>query len=236
MTYKRKKGPNKKLLIAIALVVIIAVAVAAFVYTSGKPSSSQSANSSLVGVKVGDWFTYSMLGTSTGPVPSNLVSDFGMYNATQSYTVKVVAINGTTITIDANWVFNNGTSLASSEIIDLQTGDLTNNTANFWGIYPTDLNTGNYIYPHVYSETTVNGTDTQTYPSGARTTDYYSVSTLLSDSNDPTGSTECSAYDQIYFDRATGFLTSLENINDYNNPVVTTIITWTLVSTNAWQF
>lgn len=188
-----------------------------------------------VGVHVGDTFSYALMGTATGPVPDSINPDFGIYNATLYYNVTVTAINGTKVTLDTNWMLRNGTSFDSPQTIDLASG-ITSDVNGFYPLYPADMTANETVYPHVYQGVKVNGTDTITYTSGARDSNYYVATGLLYYSQDPTHSTQCSTYDQINFDKQTGMLTDMIDAKDYNNPVLNTEVIWTLTATNAWDF
>jgi len=229
----KKKGVNKKVVFAIVLVVVLAVAGASIVIFSKQ--KQQQPEASIVGVKVGDFFTYALSGQANGPVPSTISTDFSIYNDTSYYNVTVTAINGTTVTLDTDWVLQNGTSIDLPQTIDLASGILGDQNG-FYALYPASMNVNETIYPHVYQGVWVNGTDSTSYSSGARETNYYTATGLLYYSQDPTHSTQASTYDQINFDKQTGMLTDLVSIRDYNNPVLSTEIIWSLTNTNAWPY
>lgn len=232
MYAKKKKGVNKKVIVAIVLLAVIVIGVvSAVVFSTQNKSTPVLAK---VGVQVGDYFTYSLQGYSDGAVPSTVSTDFGIYNATDYYKVTVTGINGTVVTLDTDWVLNNGTSIDTSQTIDLASG-ITSAEGGFYALYPADLNVNQTIYPHVYQNVWVNTTAPQEYASGTREIDSYTATGLLYYTQDPTYSTQCSTYDQVSFDRATGMLTTLMDIRDYNNPELSTEILWTLTSTNAWD-
>lgn len=235
MYARKKKGVNKKVIFAIVLLAVIVVAVASVViFSSQNQSQKNNPTGVIVGVKVGDYFTYSLTGEATGPVPSTVTTDFSIYNDTSYYKVTVTAINGTTVYLDTDWVFLNGTTVNSPQTIDLASGIMSDQNG-FYGLYPADMKVNETIYPHVYQDVWVNGTQPITWSSGVRETNYYTTSSLLYYSLDPTMSTQCSTYDDIAFDKTTGILTSLVAISDYNNPELQTTIIWSLTDTNAWQ-
>jgi len=226
----KKKGINKKLVFAVLLLAVIVIGtVAATVFSNPKHPTLVK-----VGVNVGDSFTYSLSGISSGSVPSSINPDFSIYNDTSYYKVTVTAINGTSVTLDTNWVFRNGTNVESPQTINLASGILSD-LSGFYPLYPSDMNANQTIYPHVYNDVIVNGTSPEPYASGQRETNYYTLENLFYNTQDPTGSTQVATYDQVYFDRQTGMLTSLVDIKDYNNPELSTEIIWTLTNTNVWQ-
>jgi len=229
MTIK-KKGTNKKLVIAIILVAILAVAAAAIVFTYHKSSSSPS-KSSLVGVQVGDTFTYNITGSCSNPVPSVDYPGFYQLNQTEYFKVTVTGIEGTTVSLQTDWAFQNGTDVQQPETIDLSNG-YTGGT--FWGLYPANLKVGDSIYP--YNNTVpINATITQTYATTARQSDFYHVSTTQYLSTDPTQSTERILYDEVWFDKQTGILTGFSLIIQYNNPQLELEVIYVLTSSTVWN-
>jgi len=226
----RKKSKSKKLIIAIVLVAILAVAAAVVVYSYEKTSSPPK---SLVGVQVGDTFTYSITGSSSNPVSSTDYPGFYQLNQTNYYKVTVTGIDGNTVLLKSDWVFENGTDVQQQQTIDLSNGLMTN-SQGFWGLYPTNLKVSDLIYPY-NSTVPVNATLTQAYASGNRALDYYGVSTTQYYANDPTQSTERILYDEVYFDQQTGILTNFNEIQQYNNPQLELEVIYALTSSNVWN-
>ena len=228
----KKKGINKKLIVAIILVAIIAIAAAAIVFTHQKSSSSPS-KSKLVGVQVGDTFTYSVTGSCSNPVPNTDYPGFYELNETQYYKVAVTGIEGPSVMLTTDWVFKNGTDIPQQQTIDLSNGALTDQYG-FAFLYPTNLKVNNLIYP-INNTVPVNETLPQPYASGNRESDYYHVSTTQYYANDPTQSTQRTLYDEVYFDQQTGMLTSFSEIQVYNNPQLELEVIYSLTSSNVWK-
>ena len=231
MQYKKKSGSKKKLFIAIVLVAILAVAIAAAVYAVGRKSS---ASGSMVGVKVGDTFTYSITGSSSGPVPNSLYPGFYQLNDTQYYNVTVTGIQGESVTLKTDWVFINGTDISQQQTIDLSTGAVTD-PLGFSFLYLSNLKVNDLIYPKMSSMVPINATITQTYASGARESLYYWGTSTQALTSDPTQSTKRVLYDQIWFDRQTGMLTVFSEIQEYNNPYLEIEVIYSLTSSNVWN-
>jgi len=227
----KKKGTNKRLIVAIVLVAILAIAAAAIVYTSLKSSSS--AKKSLVGVQVGDTFTYSITGSSSDPVPASDYPGFYQLNDTKYYMVTITGIEGSAVTLKTDWVFTNGTDIQQQQTIDLTNGLMTNQNG-FWGLYPAHLKTYDLIYP-VNNTVPINETLTLPYASGNRESAYYHVSTTQYYSLDPTQSTERILYDEVYIDQQTGILTVFHEIQEYNNPELELEVIYALTSSNVWN-
>jgi len=225
----KKNGSHKKLIIAIVLVAIISIATAAIVYTYQKSSSSSKAE--FVGVHVGDVFTYNITGSCSDPVPNTDYPGFYQLNDTQYYKVTVSGVEGTTVSLITDWVFQNGTDIQQPGTIDLSNGDTT---GSFWGLYPANLKVSQPIYP--YNNTVpVNATITQTYATTTRQSNFYHVSTTQYYANDPTKSTQRVLYDEIWFDKQTGILTGFSDIEQYNNPQLELQVIYILTNTTVWN-
>jgi hypothetical protein len=224
----KKKRTHKGLIIAIALVAIIAIAAAAVVFNYQKPFPK----TSLVGLQVGDSFTYSISGSCSAAVPSSYYPGFYQLNQTQYYKVAVTAIKGSFVTLETDWVFTNGTDISKQQTIDLSNGNTTD-SQGFSFLFPANLKVSDTIYPNA-NTVPVNATFSQTYATVTRQTDYFHVSTTETYTQDPTQSTERYLYDQVWFDRQTGMLTSFSEIQEYNNPEIELQIIYTLTSTNVW--
>lgn len=227
----KKKGVNKKVVFAVILlaVIVIGAAVAA-VYSNQKHTSTLAK----VGVHVGDSFTYSITGSCSGVVPNVDYPGFYQLNDTQYYTVTVTDIHGDSVTLKIDWVFVNGTDIPQQQTIDLGIGSMTD-TSGFSFLYPSNLKVNDPIYPHMSSKVPVNETLTQTYASGSRESAYFHVSTTQAYTQDPTKTTERYLFDQIYFDRQTGMLTSFSEIQEYNNPQLELEVIYNLRSSTVWN-
>jgi len=228
MAYK-KNGTSSKMLIAISLIVILAIASAALVFVV-----TQSAPKSIApGVHVGDTFTYTLTGDSIlfdteAVTPPSLYQ----YNETSYYEVIITAVSGPLITFNTIWQFTNGTSVQNTNWINLETG---NNSGNFWAIYPPNLNVNDQLYPQEENTALiVNSTGSQSFSSGNRTTNYWSIETAFTDPSDPTGSTTMNNVIEVYFDKQTGMLDYLDNVQYYNNPELNVVITWHLSASSVW--
>jgi hypothetical protein len=225
-----KKTISKKAYIAITLLVIIAIAGAAIVYAS---MISNSGASVTVGVHTGDTFSYKLTGTAvlfdSAATPPPGFSDF---NNTDYYKVAITGINGSVVSFDTVWQFKNGTEIKESQLLDLSTG---RNTGDFWAIYTANLNVNDLLRPKGADGLVVNSTDTKTYANSTRQRNHFDIGNVFYDVNDPTYSTQRYEYDQVYFDKQTGVLETLTNVQVYNNPQMNLIITWQLNSSTVWN-
>ena len=226
----RKKPSHKKRYIAISLVVILCAATAAIIYTT---QGSKSGATVKVGVNVGDTFTYTLAGDSilfsSDAVTPAYLSE---YNETNYYQVIITGVNGSVVSFDTIWQFTNGTSINNSEWINLETG---NYSGDFWAIYPSNLNVNNLLYPKEENTAlVVNNTGSQQFSSGNRTTNYWHIESQFTNTYDPTGSTTMVSVVEVYFDKQTGMLDYLDNIEEFNNPEYNILITWQLTSSTVW--
>jgi hypothetical protein len=228
MTYV-KKG-HRKLYLALILVIVLSIAGFAAAYavlSAPKPV--------VVGVHVGDTFTYSITGTSdltgAGAVDT---PGFSAYNETDYYKITITGINGSQVSMDTSWKFKNGTEINSPQTLDIGSGQKSDENG-FWALYPANLEKTDLLRPRGYDNTRVNNTDTFTYSSGARGRCFWFINNEFFNVNDPTRSTLMYDYRNIFFDKATGMLTSFADYQFYNTPEMQEVITWTLVSTSVWQ-
>ena len=225
-----KKPSHKKMYSAIFLVVILCAAIAAIIYTTHSPKSETTVK---VGVNVGDTFIYKLTGDSvlfdSEAVTPAYLSE---YNDTNYYEVNITGVNGFVVSFDTIWQFTNGTAIQNSAWVNLETG---NNSGIFWAIYPPNLNVNDPLYPEESNtELVVNSTGSQPFSTGNRTTNYWFTENQLSSVNDPTGNTKVDNYIEVYFDKQTGMLDDLTNVQQYNNPLYNILITWQLTSSTVW--
>ena len=157
----KQKGVNKKVIFAVLLLALIAIgATAAAVYSYQKHPASLS----LVGVQVGDRFTYSITGSCSDTVPNTDYPGFYQLNETQYYNVTITSIQGDSVSFQTDWVFVNGTDITGQQTIDLSNGVMTDESG-FSFLYPSNLKVSDPIYPQMSTKVQVNATNTETYPS-----------------------------------------------------------------------
>ncbi len=225
-----KKRSSSKLYFAIILVIIIAVSVAAAVYVTqfNKPAAAK------VGVHVGDTFTYTLTGESVlGSVDAVTPAYLSEYNDTDYYQITITAVIGTNVSFNTVWRFTNGTEITSPQILDISSGNKSD-ANGFWAIYPSNLKVSDLLRPTGYDEQIVNATSSTAYGAISRPTNFWQIESQFTDANDPTGNTMRDDYIGLYFDQQTGMLTSLENVQRYNNPQYNIIIIWQLTSSSVW--
>jgi hypothetical protein len=227
----RRKKSKTKIYLAIALVAILVVASAAIVYYTTALGDSKAVT---VGVKVGDTFTYSIKGSAElNSLDAVIPADFNQYNQTDYYKVTVAGVNGDSVTLNSEWHFLNGTVFNDNQNIDLSNGNKTN-VYGFWALYSANLKVKDYLRPNGADFQIVNKTVSTTYANSVRSGNFFEVGNEFWDVNDPTHNTLRYDYMGVYFDKQTGMLTSLSNIQSYNNPQMTLAITWMLIDSSVW--
>lgn len=233
MTRRKHQHLIRSTGIAIAVIVIILIAAVAAFYSGMNPQKAQTSTANPT-LNVGDTFTYKLAGSSVlGSADAVTPEEFMQYNNTDYYQVTVTGINGSQVSIDTTWQFNNGTQITSPQIIDLSTGasaDLT----GFRYLYPSNLNVTDLLYPKETSGLIVNSTSTQKFANSSRVTNYWSIDNQFVDTSDQTGNTMRDDFIAVYFDKPTGMLDKLTRIEFFTNPEIELTITWQLTSSNVW--
>jgi hypothetical protein len=225
-----KKRSRKNLYFALILIVILAVSVAAIVYATqfSKPAAVP------VGVHVGDTFTYKLTGESVlGSVDAVTPAYLSAYNDTDYYQITITGIVASNVSFNTVWRFTNGTEITTPQIMDIASGNKSD-ASGFWAIYPANLKVSDLLRPTGFDGIKVNATESQAYGATNRTRDFWQIENQFQDTNDPTGNTMRDDYIGVYFDQHTGMLTTLTNVQRYNNPQYNIIITWQLTSSNVW--
>jgi hypothetical protein len=227
---RRKKSSSKKYIL-VSLLIILAVLVAGIIYVT----QNQSANLVKPGVEVGDTFFYSIKGTS------NLVGidavtpvQFYQFNQTDYYKVTVTAVSNTKVTLSTEWRFLNGTSINREQTIDLSSGTISDQDG-FWAVYAPNLAANTLLRPALNDRVTINSTISVQYADSTRETNCWSINQELVNTNDPTHRTLLIEVLNVNFDKQTGMLVNLVDMQQYNNPEMTMVISWTLVSSTVWD-
>jgi hypothetical protein len=205
------------------------VATAAIIYST-QPAPVKA----IVGVNVGDTFTYSITGISTlESLDAVETPGFSDYNQTDYFKISITGVNGTSVSFNTLWRFKNGTERNGEQSIDLSNGRQTV-TNGFWAIYSANLKVKDLIRPTVNDGLIVNLTETKTYADSTRERNFWFIENEFYDVNDPTRNTLRYDYTGVYFDKQTGMLETLNNVSAYNNPLKTEAITWKLVNSTVW--
>jgi hypothetical protein len=231
MSYSKKKSSALIYLLVALLVALIVAGVAIFFVLQPPPEGP-----AVPGVKAGDVFTYSLQGRTTFLGEEAIQPDgFEQYNQTDYYQVHILNVEDSVVYFTTTWRFLNGTEIFEQAWIDLSFGNKTDSTTTFWPIYGSDLKAGNKLRPLGADGIIVEKTDVKTYASEARERNYWTLSDSFYDSTDPTMSSTRNELNSVYFDRQTGMLESLTNVQEYNTPAMLLVTTWQLVDSSVWQ-
>ena len=224
---------KKRSRVAFFLVILLLLAIiilAIIVFTN---LGSQSAQGVAPGVTEGDVFTYDVMGFWSSNDPNATVPEqFLQLNMTEWYRVTITEVSGVEVKISTTWRFKNGTELAGTGTVDLETGI---SHGGFWAIYAANLRANDRVRPNGPDRSTVNETITRDYgASGTIETNRLILTTLYYDADDPTLSTTYTEYANTHFDRQTGILVELRNLSVYNNPQMALTVLWKIRDTNVW--
>jgi hypothetical protein len=221
---------SKKVYISIFILIVLIAATVAIIFAT-QPAPAKAV---VVGVKAGDSFTYSLLGTSTlTGLDAVETPGFSQFNQTDYYKITITDVNGTSVSFDNTWRFKNGTEITGKQTIDLSNGQKTDSDG-FWAIYAANLNVGDLLRPTGHDGLTVNLTDTKTYAESTRERNFMSIRAESVLTTDPTSSTLRYDTTFVFFDKQTGMLDNLNWITDYNKPEMTEVITWKLINSTVW--
>ena len=224
---------SKKVYIAIFLLIVLIAASGAIVYYAAQTTPVKEVV--VPGIHVGDTFTYNIHGASTSISPAAVEpAGFSQYNDTDYYKVTITDVNGSTVSMDSLWRFTNGTEKNYQQTINLANGLQTNPNTGFWALYAPNLNKNDPVRPSGTDGLIVNSTDTKTYADSTRQRDCWSIQNDFFDVSDPTYSTYQRKITTVYFDRTTGMLDTLSDVQQYNNPAMNIVVTWKLVSSSVW--
>ena len=222
----KQKRSRKLIYLAIAVIVIVAFVI----YTS---LGSQGETGVVPGVRVGDEFTYSINGFFSSNDPNATAPEgFMELNMTEWFKVLVTDVSDQDVTVSTTWRFTNGTELNATSSINVDTG-IPYPTNGFYPIYAANLKANDYIRPHGPDRSTINETSNRQYASSTRQTNRRTISIPAYDENDP--SRTWIETPTIYFDKQTGMLVELRDVNVYTNPQMTLTVLWKLTDTNVWK-
>lgn len=214
--------------IIIAMVVILVIATAvAFVVFQPKPAEINYT----IGVKPGDTFTYNVKGIAEQYDENETIpASFNDLNKTDYVRVTITNVDGPNVTFNTLTRYINGTQHEYTETLNVIAG---NESASFWGIYASNLKKGDLVRALKQEGGSFNSTETRTYASGDRATNFQTWNKEYYNAEDTTQGLYRNRY--VYVDQATGMLVELKNIDIYTNPKIMQTIQWTLVDSNVFQ-
>ncbi len=223
-----KKKSRLPLIVAVAVISVVLIALVVFL-------GIQSSQGLTPGVKAGDEFIYDINGSWTSIDP-NATVPFGFFqiNMTDWYKVTITDVNGSRVSLNTKWHFENGTEIDTEGYVNIESGTVFP-TGGFWPIYASNLKVNDIARPSGMEQIIVNQTDTKEYAAGVtRETNFIKQERELYDADDPTGSTTWTNFITIQFDKQTGMLVQLSDISIYNNPQLILTTTWKLKESNVW--
>jgi hypothetical protein len=214
------------IIIAMVAILVIGTAVA-YVALQPKPADI----TYTIGVKAGDTFTYSVKGLAE-QYDSNETIPASFYDLNKTDYVKVTITNvvGPNVTFSTTTRYINGTQHEYTETLNVIVG---NETASFWGIFASNLKQGDLVRALKSDGGAFNSTETRTYASGDRATNFQSWNKEYINAEDTTQQLYRNRY--IYVDQATGMLVELKNIDIFTSPKIMETIEWHLIDSNVIQ-
>ncbi len=213
-----------------ALIGIIAVLIAIILAFWGV-LSTQTPQTPLSGLVAGNTFTYRLNGyvdlisednVTLPPAPAE-------YNNTEWYRVTITSVSGPIVSFNTTWRFLNGTETKNSGYVNVSSGD---DNQVFWAIYPANLTVNQLISPQGTDGIYVNETNIRNYGSGGRATNFYTVQAEFPDTTNP--SRVFDDYMYVNFDKTTGMMVELKDMQVYNDPEVILTYQWILTDSNVW--
>jgi hypothetical protein len=106
---------------------------------------------------------------------------------------------------------------------------MTIDPSGFWAVYAS------YVQEVDNGNGQMNmSTQNIQYKDSSRETNVWSLYVSESNSNDPTGNTIRDVFLNGYFDKQTGMLESLSNIQYYYKQQMSLVITWQLIDSSVW--
>jgi len=181
-----------------------------------------------VGVSVGDWAEYTILGGWNTTEPSVDMPQFVRdARNTDRIQINVTRVSFTSVTILAVTQFKDGSGKSNVNVGDIRTG--TGNLS--LQVIGADLSEGDKL-SEANEALTVNRTTTKTYAKAARTVNYaYSEEFASREIGDE------SAVYEFYWDRATGIVAAMSLVKVFESESYTTIasVMMEINETNVWQ-
>ncbi|MDR2204402.1 MAG: hypothetical protein LBE76_08980 [Nitrososphaerota archaeon] len=218
---------SKKIGLAIIVFVVVLTVVIVSAYVL------QSSTSRTIGVNVGDVFTYSMTGRADTydenvTVPANFLD----INKVDYYRVEIISVEYPVVSYVETTKFKNGTSFSYDGMVNVEDGG---NSGGFWGIYLANLKKGSLTRPDVSDGVSVADTVMVSYLDGDRETNFVSAEGQFYDPTDELYTRQYYDYMWFYFDKETGILVGLKNMQIYSAPDIMLVVEYRLVESNVLQ-
>ncbi len=178
----------------------------------------------VVGVKQGDVFEYSMRSFWTCTFMDTPPADLVELNQTEWIRVTVTEVSGSQIKIQLTTHYRNGTEINSDEICDIETGEQSGGPP----LIGANLGESDLIYPSAAEPWFVHYTIIRDYVNSQRETNYLKLEDI---GNSPEVG-EFSRIYEYYFDKSTGAL--VEYSFEFSYTGLTSIVRSKLITSNVW--
>jgi len=220
----------RKVFVAILVLIISVVVILAVILGTQTPTETV-----VAGVVPGNVFTYDLKAYTTINDPTNsnvtIPPAVSAYNATEWYRVTITSVSGPEVSFNTTWRFTNGTEIESAFKINLLTGV---NNPPFWTMYVANLSLNSLVRPQGSDGLIVNETEGRAYKNSSRATNIILLQNENVDVADPTLSRTYEDYLYVHFDKITGMLVELRNIQLYSDPQVILTYVSELEDSNVW--
>jgi hypothetical protein len=219
---------SKKTYLTVSIIVVlIIVSVTAFYLLS---SSEAVKFPVTVGVKVGDVFTYQLVGSADSPIATSVPDTFvDIYNV-EYCRVEITKIEVPIVSYTVTWQFNNGTNFSNDGMVNLENGLCF---GHYWNIYASNLTVDSLSRPGSSEEPRISNTQLTKYPDGDREINFLRTNYELYDPTDLTYTKTCIVYNYIYFDKLTGMMVEYKRMELYHYPEIILTVEYKLVSSNV---
>ena len=225
----------KNLYTTIILVLIIFIAViAAIALMAYQPPAEQTPKTAVAGVAAGDAFTYSIKGYANQIDSNATIPEWAFQmNMTEWYKVTITQVNDSEISFHFTWHFLNGTEIENTGKVNIKTG--IGNSQDFWAIYASGLEAGDYARPYGATGQVINATEMRNYKSGYRETNSILAETTFYSVDNSTSSSTVYGGRSIYFDKQTGMLVEYKHTEFYSEQNFYYTLEWKLVDSTLWD-
>jgi hypothetical protein len=221
---------SKKMYLTLITIVILIVASVTAFYLLSSPQKMTSPVT--VGVKVGDVFTYKLVGIADSYTEFDIPANFVDVNKTDYYRIEITKVHAPIVSYTETWQFINGTKFSYDNMVNLENG-LYANSNNFWPIYASGLTEGDLSRPGNPEEPVVSTTQLEPYPGGDREINFIRYEYDLYDPTDMTYTKTCYVNEYVRFDSQTGMVVEYNIMQIYNSPQVMLKVEHTLVDSNV---
>ncbi|MDR0797192.1 MAG: hypothetical protein LBE70_00515 [Nitrososphaerota archaeon] len=193
-----------------------------------------------MGVKVGDVFTYQLVGFANSHVDFDVPENFVDINNTKYYQLEITKVEAPIVSYAVTWEFNNGTKSNYDGMINLEDGCFyaggNAGVYEYYGIYAANLANGSLPRsgaPKDEFNPAISETQIVSYPDGDREIHFLHIEYEEYDITDQTFTRWGITHDYVSFDKQTGIMVNFKSIKIYNSPEIILEVEYALVSSNV---